>query len=605
MSRERLRYWFDNTMSKGTPALIGWLAVASALLIAFVTVLAYPFSGEHGSALKIAWMSLLRTLDPGTMGGDDGNEFFVFMMLFVTIGGLFIVSALVGVLTTGLEAKLDGLRKGRSRVVEEGHTVLLGWSDDIFAIISELVTAKESEKRSVIAVLADRDKVEMEEDLRARLGDTGRTRIVCRTGDPSERSALDSVSPGAASSILVLPADDSQLIKTLLALGNRQWPATRPPVVAAVTDSGNLGAARIAGGEHVEVVDSEEIAARLVVQSCRQSGLSAVYSDLLDFDGDEIYIRSEPSLAGRTYGDALLAYATAAPLGLRRQDGTVEINPPSSTLIRPGDQVILIAADDSEIRLATSAPAIRHDAIREPGVAKVSPSRTLILGSNIRRARILRELGHYLPAGSEIHLAGPESDEAAPAPGVLVTSKECDTTSRTALESLGVRTYDHVIVLSDDAYEAQKADARTLVTLLHLRDMKAGSAIVSEMNDERNRLLAQVAEADDFVVGGKLVSLLLTQLAENRHLAQVFDQLFSHLGSEIYLKPAGDYVATGVPVNFVTVIEAARSRGETAIGYRRAGDSGTPPRYGVRLNPGKEAPLTLEPGDRVIVLSES
>ena len=44
--------------------------------------------------------------------------------------------------------------------------------------------------------------------------------------------------------------------------------------------------------------------------------------------------------------------------------------------------------------------------------------------------------------------------------------------------------------------------AETMVTLLHLRDIaeKAGHrlAIVSEMLDLRNRMLAEVAKADDF-----------------------------------------------------------------------------------------------------------
>ena len=34
--RARLRYWFDNTMSKGTASLIGWLAVVSVGLITVV-----------------------------------------------------------------------------------------------------------------------------------------------------------------------------------------------------------------------------------------------------------------------------------------------------------------------------------------------------------------------------------------------------------------------------------------------------------------------------------------------------------------------------------------------------------------------------------------
>ncbi|WP_308250020.1 CASTOR/POLLUX-related putative ion channel [Sphaerisporangium fuscum] len=608
MSRDRLRYWFDNTMSKGTPALIGWLAVASTALIVFVTLLATPFAaGKDAGALgwfEVAWQSLLHAMDTGTVAGDGGNWFFVFMMLVVTIGGLFIVSALVGVLTTGLEAKLEGLRKGRSRVVENGHTVILGWSDEIYSIIRELVTAKASEKRSIIAVLAPRDKIEMEEDLRARLGDTGTTLVVCRTGDPSEPSALDLVSPASAHAILVLPTEDSQLIKTLLALSHRDWPATRPPVVTAVSDSGNLAVARIAGGSHVEVVDSQDIAARLVVQSCRQSGLSAVYSDLLNFEGDEIYLRTEPGLVGRTYGEALTAYATATLLGVRRADGTAELNPATDGLIEEGDQVIVIARDDSEIRLATSAPAVHRDAIREPGAAERRPSRMLMLGSSRRRARILQELGHYLLPGSEIHLAGDQTKDFPAVPGMLVYARECDTTNRAALEALDVGGYDQVIVLSDDACDAQKADARTLITLLHLRDMRVAGAIVSEMNDERNRVLAEVAEADDFVVSSKLVSQLLTQVAENRHLAQVFDLLFSHRGPDIYLKPVEEYVTPGT-INFATVIEAARLRGETALGYRLAGTSAVPPHYGVTLNPDKESPLTLTAQDRLIVLAES
>ncbi|WP_245225249.1 hypothetical protein [Streptomyces smyrnaeus] len=104
--RERLRYWFDGTMDRGTPALIGWLALASAGLIVVVATSVMLFTDEdteaHGGWLGVAWMSLLRTLDPGTMGDDTGRPVFLALMLTVTIGGIFIVSALIGVLTTGL-----------------------------------------------------------------------------------------------------------------------------------------------------------------------------------------------------------------------------------------------------------------------------------------------------------------------------------------------------------------------------------------------------------------------------------------------------------------------------------------------------------------------
>ena len=55
-------------------------------------------------------------------------------------------------------------------------------------------------------------------------------------------------------------------------------------------------------------------------------------------------------------------------------------------------------------------------------------------------------------------------------------------------------------------------------------------SIVSEMMDLRNRALAQIARADDFIVSDKLVSLMMSQLSENKNLDQVFRVLFSSEG---------------------------------------------------------------------------
>lgn len=113
----RLRYAFDNTMSKGTIALIGLLAVLSTFVIIvvalFVTVVGItPEGGQQLSFPKALWQSLMRTLDSGTMGGDVGWNFRI-AMLVVTFGGIFVISTLIGVLTSGTEGKIEDLRKGR------------------------------------------------------------------------------------------------------------------------------------------------------------------------------------------------------------------------------------------------------------------------------------------------------------------------------------------------------------------------------------------------------------------------------------------------------------------------------------------------------------
>ena len=110
--------------------------------------------------------------------------------------------------------------------------------------------------------------------------------------------------------------------------------------------------ARLAGGPTAQIVDTDDVTSRLIVQSSRQSGVSVVCMDLLDFDGDEIYMRSDEALAGMRYGEALLAYSSGVLIGLRRAGGQVMLNPPMDTVIEPGDETLLIAADDTLVRLA-------------------------------------------------------------------------------------------------------------------------------------------------------------------------------------------------------------------------------------------------------------
>jgi voltage-gated potassium channel Kch len=620
--QQRMRYWFDNTMSKGTKALIGWLMALTAALVLIGTSLVVVLSAkeDRDSFFEELWKSLMHVLDPGTVTGDELNGAYVTLMLLITFGGIVIVSSLVGILTTGLDAKLEDLRKGRSLVVETGHTVVLGWSDQVFTVISELVEANESERRACIVILADKDKVEMEDEVRAKITDFKSTKVVCRTGDPADPDDIKIVNPDAAKSIILLTSNeedpDAQLVRSLLAVTQGgSYTGNECHVVGAVSDSRNLPAARLAGGPRTQVIDATDVMARLMVQTCRQSGLSVVYTDLLDFGGDEMYMTDEPRLAGYPFGQAIHLYRASSVIGIQQADGTCRINPPSSTIINPGDRLIVIAEDDSTIVLDGAPPAIDESAIVARGESRNRPERTLILGWNARATTILEQLDAYVSPGSVTDVVSSHPDmgtairKIGPTMRVQALNfKEDDTTSRQLLESLSPGSYDHIIALCSDDVAPQLADSRTLVTLLHLRDMAQRAnkhfKVVSEMADDRNRGLAQVTQADDFIVSEKLVSLMLTQTAENPHLSTVFAELFDPDGSEIYLKPCEYYIRPGMPMNFYTIVESARRRGELAIGYRQVAGAQQAPTYGVALNPDKAATVVLQPGDKVIVLAE-
>ncbi|HWA42947.1 MAG TPA: hypothetical protein VHA10_07035 [Hypericibacter adhaerens] len=624
----RLRYEFDKSMAAGPIALIGWLAVISLIVIvlaaaAIALLHIAPEGSDQLSFGEAAWEALMRTLDSGTMGGDTGWSFRI-VMLLVTLGGIFVVSALIGVLSTGLEGKLDELRKGRSDVLERDHTIILNWSPSIFDIISELTIANQSRRRPRIVVMADHDKVEMEDEIASKVPNLRNTRVICRSGDPTDLGDLGITSPQTSRSIIVLsPAGaddpDSRVIKTVLALVNDpRRRREKYQIAAEIRDGRNADLARVVGGEELQLVLADELIARIIVHSSRQSGLSAVYSELLDFDGSEIYTAEQKAIEGASFGDALMAYDTCTLIGLTDPSGRVFLNPPMETQIRAGMKAILIAEDDSAIKVTANPLNVDHTAIALYRRQEKAPERTLMLGWNRRGPMIAFELSRYVAPGSVLTIAAdtPELQEQVGALMIAGNNLQVeygivDTASRAALEGLDVPSYNHVLVLGySDHLDAQATDTRTLVTLLHLRKIAeaAGSRInvVSEMIDVRNRQLAEVTRADDFVVSNKLVSLMLAQASENENIGAIFADLLDEQGSEIYMRPAETYLELDHPMSFYTVTEACRQRGEVAIGYVKAlAANADDPRNmgGVVVNPRKSETITFVAGDRIIVLA--
>ena len=625
---ERLGYAFDKSMAAGPIALVGWLTLVTLAVIVFAaTILALTRIGPDGGFdfVEAAWQSLMRTMDAGTMGGDSGWTFRL-LTLFVTLMGILVFSALISIISAGLDSALESLRKGRSRVLETDHTVILNWSASIFDIISELVVANESRKSPRIVIMAQRDKVEMEDEIADKVGDLKNTRIICRSGDPTDLFDLSLVNAQTCRSIIVISPEgsddpDSEVIKTVLALTNDpKRREERYRIAAELRDARNAEVARIVGGDEVQLVLADDLIARIVVQSSRQAGLSAVYSELLDFDGCEIYTTEIEELVGVTYGDAIMGYADSTLIGLRYADGRVRMNPSMDEVIPAGCRAIIIAEDDAAIALSPlPEDAVDVAAIRKPATVRRKAERILIIGWNRRGPMIAQELSRYVKPGSLLTVAGDIpgfADQIRAMPmasrNLKVEAKVIDTSHAASLEALNPLSYDSIMVLGySDHLAAQSADTRTLITLLHLRKLseRLGEhiSVVSEMIDIRNRELAEVTRADDFVVSNKLVSLMLAQASENEYLSAIFDDLLDEEGSEIYMRPIGDYVDLSLPVSFYTIAQAARLRGETAIGYRRKreGDGGDGRNMGgVVVNPPKAEALDYQPEDRVIVLAE-
>jgi voltage-gated potassium channel Kch len=619
--KDEFRYAFDAMMSRGTAGLIIWLGVLSAVLIlVFSTIILFTgIAPESQSFPTLLWMSLMRTMDPGTIGGDQGGPGFLFSMLLVTFSGIFIFSALIGILTTGLEARLNSLRKGRSRVVETGHTVILGWSEQVFTIVSELSIANENQKNPCVAIMADKDKVDMEDEIKARVPNTKNTKIVCRTGKPIEPGDLEMMSLHTSKSIIILSPDsddpDPEVIKTMLAITSGAGKRAEPVhMVALVSNPGSIQAARMVGGDQAEVILAGDIIARMAAQTCLQSGLSVVYQELLDYDGDEIYFQKEPLLTGNTFRDILLSYRTSSVIGLKPQNAPAVLNPPMDTVVSDGDLIIAVSEDDDTVVLSHEEFYLQKAAVMHGPDNRNTPRKIIMLGWNWKTPIIIRELSKYVKPGSSLLLVADDTLCRPEPPGspanldvVLVTG---NTTDRSVLESLSIQQYDHIILLSySDSLDVQAADSSTLMTLLHLRDIanKLGQnfSLISEMRDVRNRNLAEITGADDYIMSDQILSLLLTQISENKNLSTLFWDLFDPEGSEIYLKPVQRYVSCLQPVNFYTVVHSASELNEIAFGYRISKHKSDPDKaYGITVNPDKAEMVQFSETDMIIVLAE-
>jgi Castor and Pollux, part of voltage-gated ion channel len=613
--RQRWLYWFDNTMARGTFALVGWLAVICLVTDIPISVLLVTVH-ERGRAtlgthLIEIWKMIGSTFK---VGGQVGPPLYVLASVASAVVALLFASTLVSLITAGVNKKIMDLRKGRSVVLETGHIAVIGWSAEVFSIAAELKASGARHGRKMLAVLADRDKAGMEDEIRARVHGV---RVVCRSGSPVVPVDIDRINPGATHCLLVLaePGDDAdeQVIKSILAIRNKT-PSRR--IVAAIANHDNLAAAAKAAGSNAELLDADDLASRWIAQAALQPGLALVFSELLCFNGNEFCTFAVSSvtgleLAGRTFGDVLHAFATASPVGLSRADGTLLLNPPSDEVIAADDMIVAISAQDV---FSPGGPAqIDDDAIVVARPRRRDPLRLLLLGWNRRAPQVIRQLDAYVPAGSRIDIM---TDEVC-ALEKLRTDLSCaelgvrsgDPTDFDLLSSLDLDSYQHIVMLSADGAGDAQSDFRSLVTLLHLRGLEAKLGhplgITGEIADDHTLALAPspYGDAPSFleqgVVTRTMVSQLMTQVATNPGIVPIFTELFDPEGTEIFVRPVIDYVVPGRTITFATVVESARRQSQVAIGYRLAADRST------HLNPDRRTPLTLTPSDQVIVLAPS
>ena len=638
--KQRLNYWYDNFMARGGVGMfISLFVVFAAALVVIGLLMAVvhpdPKAEFPSSFFSNFWWTFLHLTDPGTMlESTDRNILMKLFSVAAGILGLIIFSVLIAFLTTSFETKMEELKKGKSQVLESGHTLILGFNDRLVDIISELIIANESERDACVVVLADKDKEEMDDFLRDKLPDLQTTRVVTRSGETSAIADLEKVKVDEAKSVIILPKcsanspaetkafSDSRVLKSILGICNR--PNRREEsfhIVTEIFEEANIDIIKTIAPEEVTVVHADQIIGKILVQTSRCNGLAFVYDHMMGFEGSEMYFVEAP--APTPFGEVNFHFADGACLGVRRE-GKITINPPADHELIAGDEVIVLAEDDST--------AVWGDKVMEPKALELRPSakppeprqeRHLIIGYNAKAETIIREFDDYVAPGTKIKvvLRHPREDIVAllgrlndELENVSVEWETRNCLLRDDLVGVEPFTYDTVLIMAEEGenINIEDSDSQTILILLLLRDIqtKMGESkeveVITEILDHRNLELIATAKVNDFVISNHVISKLIAQISEVHSLDKVYDDLFQAEGSEIYLKPISYYLSDfPVDLRFGDLMALAGKRGEAAIGYRRGAEaSNAASEYGLVLNPDKTGTITFQADDQLIVVAE-
>ncbi|MBI39728.1 MAG: hypothetical protein CMF59_09015 [Leptospiraceae bacterium] len=643
----RLRYSFDNFMSKGGMAV--FLALLTMFALSFVVLsglrILFGLLMPDESASHVfsqMWRVFLQILDGGAIAEDtDANWLSRVSGIITVFVGLILFSSLVAFITSQFEAKLAELRKGRSAVLEQNHAVILGFEDRVLDILDELIIANESEPYAAVAILAEKDKEEMDDFLNDRLTERKSTRVVTRSGSTSSIGSLRKMGIEHCNSVLILndagsadsPADrddaDARVLKSIIAVIAATDKKSHPPIVAEIHSQRLRQVAANLSEGSIIAVDREALLARMLVQTSRVPGLFSVYSAMVGFDGQEIYFyRPDSGWQNESFADILFRFSGSGVMGFRHEDGEILLNPPADFRPAANDQAIILAEDDSTIEyLSEKLDRPPVEELPDFQVEQKSES-YLIIGWNQKGPVILREYADYIPAGSRMSIVTrPEEgqrDTIAEAiesirsnsPQLHMDWQETDWSEPDALLRLAPESYGNVILLARDGTNPEAVDAASIAGLLqvrqHLKTMERklghppATRVISEIMDSENVDLVLETGVKDFLISNQFISRILAQVAMEPDVHYVYDDLFSPDGSEIYLKPISAYFRDPLkPHSFGECVSAALARNEVCIGIRIARFEGDPERnHGVLLIPEMHEVFEFGGKDNLIVLAE-
>ena len=544
--KNRFKYWFDNKMSKGSLAFIRILIIASILLAVLIAGLIILFHfNEDGEILSIFWDSISTIINAWMPSFEDGSLGYVILMSIVAIAGVLFTSVLIGIITSAIEEKIDNLKRGNSLVLEKGHIVVLGFYPGEYTLLRQLILAAAG-KPACVVVAEDMDREEMEDYINDNLDVPKNFRIVCRTADITDPASLEKCSVETCKTVIISPTDDMKTIKAVLAVSALldEKGAPEISVNAIISKDEYRFPASIAEANNITTLQTNSILAKMIAHSCTQTGLSETFKEVFDFEGSEFYLVEFKDIKGLTFEDLMSKVSKATPAGVYR-DGKVVINPEPNMVLKESDKVLVFSEEIDSAEIVEESKEKTKTNIKMVDVEEKTD--IIIIGHNETLPIILNELPENV---SQVYLVNQDLNKKEEKAVEKVAAKrklklknyDGDPHSEEDLVELA-KMANHIVILNEHDGDPEETDMEAIFLLLNLRDIRKrynlNFNITVEMQQEHNQKLVGRGDHTDFLVSSSMSSLILAQLAESPELIDVFREILSNEGNEIYLKNAG------------------------------------------------------------------
>jgi hypothetical protein len=375
---------------------------------------------DSGEYMEACWEVYGFLIDPGRSFSEDVpyGDFWAWppiprtIAMITTLGGILILAILVGLIVEGIQSLMTRLKAGTTAVAEQGHTLMLGWTEYSIDIIREICDANASDGGGVIVVMSELGTADLENDFSALVTkkELAGTRVVFRRGNVLNGADLVKVAAHRARCTIVLVDNamspdeaDATAMRIVLCLRGLPY-MMEGHVIVTLRDVDNEPLIATVGGDFIETLVSHDLIGRLMLMSARQPGLANVYTELLGFTGDEFYVSEWPELARdeAPFDTLHLRMPDAIPIGIRESSGNIILNPAPDRTMKRGEQVIVIAEDDNTYGVADLAPQTTSPDSLPPYQEKPQEPETILITGWRRDIRDMLQLLDGLVAQREI-----------------------------------------------------------------------------------------------------------------------------------------------------------------------------------------------------------